>query len=206
MKLLLASLLGLTTAIIVFLGLGTLITPPEKIVKASHEKRSFEFTRHKKDTALTEKKREKPQPPKPVPATPKQLKLSHTKIEMPTITTPPTMLPTFKLSGIKAGNGLGFANVAQANMQVIPLVRIAPIYPKNALRAKKEGYVTLSFIVKTDGSVGTVKVIEAKPPRLFTKAAINAIRKWKFKAKTVNGVKIEQKGQQTIDFSLKERK
>jgi len=55
--------------------------------------------------------------------------------------------------------------------------------------------------------VGTVKdprVIEAEPARIFNREAIRAILKWKFKPRVVDGIAVERRATQIIDFSLDE--
>jgi protein TonB len=65
-----------------------------------------------------------------------------------------------------------------------------------------EGYVTIRFTVTDDGTVSNPKVIESRPPRVFDRAALAAIKRWKFRPKFVNGVAVEQNGVQTIEFTI----
>ena len=46
------------------------------------------------------------------------------------------------------------------------------------------------------------RVIDAKPPRLFNREAIRAILKWKFKPRVIDGVAVERRATQVIDFTL----
>ncbi len=87
-------------------------------------------------------------------------------------------------------------------MNVIPLVRIPPLYPPRALQLKKEGFVTMRFTINTDGTVRDIKVVQSEPPKLFESAAISALKKWKFKPKIENGKAVEQLGEQSITFTL----
>ncbi len=45
-------------------------------------------------------------------------------------------------------------------------------------------------------------VLDAKPRGLFEAAAVQAVLRWKFKPKMVNGLAVEQKGAQKIEFNL----
>jgi len=56
----------------------------------------------------------------------------------------------------------------------------APRYPPDALRAGTSGEVQVEFTVSVDGSVDSVRVVRADPPRTFDREAINAVRRWRF--------------------------
>ena len=60
------------------------------------------------------------------------------------------------------------------------LKQVAPRYPRAAQRRKIEGKVVLNVTIKADGTVEDVEVEEADPPKVFDKAAIKAVEKWKF--------------------------
>ena len=95
----------------------------------------------------------------------------------------------------------GSNSVAQ-NSGLIPLFRVQPTYPREALRAGKTGYVTVRITVDENGRVIEAKVVDSRPPRIFDAAAIKAVNKWKFKPRVVNGVAQQQVGETTIDFNL----
>jgi protein TonB len=50
--------------------------------------------------------------------------------------------------------------------------------------------------------VKDARVVESEPPRVFNREAIRAILKWKFKPRVVDGVAVERRATQVIDFSL----
>lgn len=56
----------------------------------------------------------------------------------------------------------------------------APDYPPAALRAGESGEVIVEFTVNPDGSVSNARVVRANPPRTFDRAALNAVRRWRF--------------------------
>lgn len=56
----------------------------------------------------------------------------------------------------------------------------APRFPPEALRAGQSGEVQVEFTVEVDGSVSNVRVVSAKPPRVFDREAINAVKRWRF--------------------------
>ena len=56
----------------------------------------------------------------------------------------------------------------------------APQYPPAALRSGESGEVVVEFTVNPDGSVSNPRVVRANPPRVFDRAALNAVRNWRF--------------------------
>ncbi|NLA67430.1 MAG: TonB family protein [Gammaproteobacteria bacterium] len=61
-----------------------------------------------------------------------------------------------------------------------PLSTPAPTYPVDALRASQSGEVQVEFTVAPDGSVSDARVVRADPPRVFDRAAVAAVRRWRF--------------------------
>jgi periplasmic protein TonB len=86
---------------------------------------------------------------------------------------------------------------------VIPTVRIKPVYPPRALRAGIEGVVTVEFIITGNGTVRDPIIVDANPPDIFDKAVLQAIQKWKFDPTIVDGKAVEKRARQDIRFTLK---
>ena len=61
-----------------------------------------------------------------------------------------------------------------------PLSTPAPSYPTEALRAAQSGEVQVEVTVAPDGSVSDARVVRADPPRIFDRAAVAAVRRWRF--------------------------
>jgi len=111
-------------------------------------------------------------------------------------------MPGVQISGANTGisaPGAGFGRDGDAS----PIVRIEPKYPVQAQRDGKEGWVKLSFTINEVGGVEDVEIIDAKPKRLFNKAAKRALKKWKYKPKVVDG-KPERRPGLTVqlDFTM----
>jgi protein TonB len=85
---------------------------------------------------------------------------------------------------------------------IIPLQRIPPQYPRDAARNGITGWVQLEVLVNADGTVRSARVLESNPRGLFEAAAVQAVLRWKFKPKVVNGTPVQQKGAQRIEFNL----
>lgn len=89
------------------------------------------------------------------------------------------------------------------NQQVMPLYRVEPVYPAKALKRGVEGFVTLSFSIDEMGKATNIKVVEAKPVRMFEREAIQAVTKWKYQPQIVDGQAVSQNGQTvTVEFKI----
>jgi TonB family protein len=82
--------------------------------------------------------------------------------------------------------------------------QVRPKYPKEAKDAGIEGKVVLQCIVKEDGSVGEIFVIEGKEP--FMQAAKTAVAHWKYKPVMLNGVAVQSDTIVTVVFEILKEK
>ena len=104
----------------------------------------------------------------------------------------------FGVGDIKGNVDSGLSGASSSDGEYLPIVKIAPQYPRSAAQHGIEGYVVLEFTVTTLGTVKDVKVIESEPARIFDSAAIAAAKKFKYKPKVVNGKPIEVTGVRNI--------
>ena len=89
----------------------------------------------------------------------------------------------------------GGISLTPGDAEYLPIVKVAPLYPRRALQRGIEGYVLVEFTVTRQGSTRDIKVIESKPSSsLFHSAAIKATAKFKYKPRTVDGKAIEVAG------------
>ena len=56
----------------------------------------------------------------------------------------------------------------------------SPRYPPDAASSGTSGEVQVEFTVATDGSVSSVRVVRATPPRVFDREALSAVKRWRF--------------------------
>jgi len=146
----------------------------------------------------------KPPPPKDPPPPPKMQisKMDQQVQNMPQMDMPDLDVPMVGGEGMFIGN---FQQVDQkAEGDIIPVVVIRPMYPRDAAMNGTEGWVEVEFTITEVGTVKDPKVINAKPPRIFNREAIRAILKWKFKPRVIDGVAVERRATQIIDFNLDE--
>jgi protein TonB len=87
---------------------------------------------------------------------------------------------------------------------VVPPQRIAytaPQFPPAAQAARMEGTVILEAIIDATGEVQDVKVLKSVP--LLDRAAIDAVRQWRYTPTRLNGVAIPVIMSVTVTFSLR---
>jgi protein TonB len=114
---------------------------------------------------------------------------------MPKMNLPTTITGGPFLGTIGQGDLSGYSDL-------IPLVRIQPQYPRNAMRDGINGYVVLELEVNPDGSVRSARPIQAQPRGVFESAAVQGVMKWRFKPKVVDGKPVACKGIQRLDFNI----
>ena len=160
----------------------------------------IEFIRIKQNDNLEERTITLPEkPPKPKRPPQPEVEIDETK--------PPPMqnididIPDFALPTDFKGAFLGdVSNLGSGTSQLIPLVKIAPRCPPEAAINGIDGSVVLNLLVNEKGKVVNVKLVSAKPARIFNKEASRAVRRWQFKPKTIDGVAVSQTGQLTVEF------
>ncbi len=69
----------------------------------------------------------------------------------------------------------------------IATVQVGAKYPTRALIKGIEGFVDVRFDVTAYGTTENIRVISAKPASVFDRAAIAAVKRWKFQPATYNG-------------------
>ena len=156
------------------------------------------------DEIITRSRRRppKPPPPKDPPPPPKMQisKMDRQAQNMPRMNMPDLDLPLVGGEGMFIGN---FQQVDRsAEGDIVPVVVIRPMYPREAAISGTQGWVKVEFIITEVGTVKDPRVIDAKPPRVFNREAIRAILKWKFKPRVVDGIAVERRATQVIDFTL----
>lgn len=146
----------------------------------------------------------KPEPPKKPPPPPKVV---IDNPDRPVRDMPDIEMPALSLE-LSAGGGpyLGgwSAGDASAEGDVIPIVRIEPQFPRDALIKGIGGWVEVEFTIEPDGSVSGPRVTASDPPRIFDRNAIRAIYKWKFKPRVVDGKAVARRATQRLEFNLQQ--
>jgi len=156
----------------------------------------IEFVRLRRETEVEEKRRAKPQIEKPEPP-PKAEAVSTTeKMSVMPGADLAALAPTVDYSG--SGGGLGGFGASElstgggVDRDAVPQVRIQPDYPIQARQKRIEGWVDVQFTVGIDGSVRDPIVLAAEPRTIFDRAAIQAVKGWKYNPKIQDGKPVER--------------
>ena len=195
--------LGLSLAVVMtfFLlwGMQALIGGGNNALTEAPRGNVLDFIRLKKDQDVTKKERkpQKPAKPKTPPPPMVQPQMQQANPNADAIST------SFE-ADIQADASLaGGLNLDTGDGDYLPIVKVAPVYPRRAQSRGIEGYVIVEFTVTKNGSVRNAKVVEAKPESIFDRAAMDAALKFKYKPRVVDGVAMEVAGvQNKISFQI----
>lgn len=190
--------LGAITAFALFWLMQALINV-EGELKEGGGRLTVDYVRLKRDNTPEPKKREPPkrekpkqQPPPPEMNMAKAMNPSEAVGEIvPMIDTSAELE---KVASLGAGG---------ADRAPVPLVRVDPEYPPRARARGIEGYVDLEFTISAVGTVQDPRVIGSNPAIVFDRAALQAVRKWKYNPKIEGGTPVAQGGVQVrLRFEL----
>jgi protein TonB len=70
-------------------------------------------------------------------------------------------------------------------MERLLVHRVAPTYPEEARKQNLQGIIAVDIVVDREGSVGTMHALNG--PDVLARAAMDALRWWKFEPYRVNG-------------------
>ncbi len=149
---------------------------------------------------VTRERRKKPPPPDEAPKTPKpQLSTSFDVSSAYSMSAPVGDVPNLELSG-----AFGFSDG-----EYLPIVKVAPEYPRRALVDGLAGWVLVEFTVTSMGTVIEPFVVDHcaviqqnpgvldcadRPDNIFDRSALKAAQKFKYKPKVIDGEPIETAG------------
>ena len=88
-------------------------------------------------------------------------------------------------SGMSSGDG-----------EYLPIVKVAPIYPRRAQTRGISGYCIVEYVVTRTGSIRDPIAIDCSPQGVFESASVRAAEKFKYKPRVVDGEPIEVAGVQ----------
>ena len=163
-------------------------------------RRVVDFVRLKREELVEEKKRKLPnkKPPEEAPPPP-DLNLSQNNRP------DSDMGNTLAIMGSDVDLGDGPAlGTGGADTDIVPLVRVEPLYPQRAAQRGIEGWVEVVFSISAAGTVSSPRVTGYHPSTVFNRAALKAIRKWKYNPKIEEGKAVERSGVQVrLTFELK---
>lgn len=194
-----AIVVGTLVTLTLLFVMHLLIAYGEAALTKPRERHQLEFVRVKRnENVQTEDVQpEKPPPPPQVP--PDQPPQQNDDVNPDAISVN-VSAPTPN-SDLDIG-GPGSMNVAEGDY--LPIVRVAPVYPARALSRGIEGYVDMGFTVTTTGSVKDPVVLYSTSS-LFERAATQAVLKFKYKPRVVDGQPVDVPNVKTrITFKIEE--
>jgi len=214
-------LAGLGVTLALFWLMQAMVMHRESGLKKTDNVQMVEFVRLKRETKpqVQEKKIVNPPPPPEKRPPPPPMQTQHTQpmaAAQPNLAIPnlSVQLPSARfggsaLEGLTAGAAAPSPAAPSAavgtgpiSTDVTPLVRIPPRYPMRAASRRIEGWVKVEFTITKTGEVSDAVVVESHPSSIFNREALAAVKRWKFKAKVVDGKAYEQRAQQTLEFKL----
>lgn len=178
--------------VLIFMGMRSLVAGRDMLLDEDARRKMIEFVRVRQDSDARSKDRKLPQRqrPKPPPSTP--------DMDMPESDGPGAV--SVAMSAPDIATNLDLTNAmklgpAPADNEAVPVVRVEPIYPRRAAEQFIEGWVEIQFDIGPTGSTRNVRVRKSNPRGIFDKAAVQAVKKWKYKAKILDGKAQTTRGQ-----------
>lgn len=89
--------------------------------------------------------------------------------------------------------------LSEASARALVLQSVNPVYPPEAMAQKLQGPVVLQVAIGRDGTVEELKLVRGY--FVLAKAAITAVKQWRFRPYNVNGKALETQTVITINFS-----
>jgi protein TonB len=93
---------------------------------------------------------------------------------------------------VSIGTGGGLTN----DGEYLPIVKVAPIYPRRAQTRGISGYCIVEYTVTASGAIRDPVAVDCDPSGVFEKASVKASLKFKYKPRVVDGEPIEVPGVQ----------
>ncbi len=198
-RLLIALILSAGITLVLFYVMQSLIESGGSALTDPPRGSVLDFVRVQQEETVEQKERKprKPPPPKEPPPQMNQPQLDAAS-------------PNSDGAGLDFGSEItadvaldGGLALESGDGEYLPIVKVAPVYPRRALQRGIEGYVIVEFTVTKQGSVRDPFVVEANPPGIFDRAALDAALKFKYKPRVINGEATEVSGiQNRISFEI----
>jgi len=183
--------LALTVTLALFWAMQYLIATADRSLDEAKRAHLAHFVRVKREE-IVERRRDKPkkpppaQQPPPEPPTP-ELDDADPSAEKIAIAAVPVETE-INLTG-------GGFNLGAGEGDYLPLVKVAPIYPRRAVSRGIEGYCVVEYTVTSLGTVKDVRVVEQQcSHQVFRKPSLQAALKFKYKPRVIDGQAAEVPG------------
>ena len=176
-----------------------LIATGKSAITESVDARFVDFVRVKREETI-ERKEEKPErPPEPDEAPPEIPQQDMDSSDYDSVTAVAPVGP-----GLDVGMDSQLGDFSLAEGDYLPIVKVAPMYPRRAQSRGLEGYCDLEFTVTPLGTTADARVIFCSSS-LFERASVQALLKFKYKPRVVNGTPIAVPGlRHRITFQIED--
>jgi len=184
---------AVTVTFLVALMMQGLISSGGSVIEASASTRLVEFVHIRQDDDIQTRSRKPNKPPVPLVEPPKP--------QMKNPSMDKSLSNDLNLGVLDISTDLSIDSGLTGNGgdgEFLPIVKVAPQYPRRAAKKGIEGYVVVEFTVNKLGAVQDVIVLEAEPVNVFNRAAISAAKKFKYKPKITDGKATEVTGVRNI--------
>ena len=94
---------------------------------------------------------------------------------------------------------------APADRDVTPLARVEPEYPAAAARTQEEGIVLVRVDVDANGMPTNVDIARRSGSRDLDRAAVEAVRQWRFNPAIKDGKKVAAVVEVPVEFKLQQQ-
>lgn len=94
----------------------------------------------------------------------------------------------------KVDISISTGTMAQGDGEYLPIVKVAPMYPRRAQTRGITGYCIVEYTVTTSGAIRDPQAVDCLPAGVFEKESVRASLKFKYKPRVVDGEAIEVAG------------
>lgn len=194
-----AALVSFAITASLFLGMRLLIQSGDTRLADPTRGPMLDFVRLKKEETVEKKERKPKKPPKPETPPPK---MNEPPMQANSLDNTANTLAF--AADIETSSGLeGGLALQGGDGEYLPRVKVQPIYPRRAQARGIEGWVLVEFTVTELGNVIDPIVVDAEPEGIFDKAALDAVVKWKYKPRVIDGKPTEVAGvQNKVTFKM----
>jgi protein TonB len=189
-------LLATGVTIGLFLVMKVLVTGQEYEIEEELAAIGIDFVRVERDEESQTKDRALKRPskvePEEPPPPPKLTQPNRPNIDKASMSAD---LGAFDLAGLNLN--------APVDGDMLAIVRVLPRYPSRALSRGIEGWVLMEFAIDELGLAVNPVVIESEPPGIFDRAALSAVKRWKYRPMIEDGRPRMRPGvRQLISFEI----
>lgn len=190
-RLMVGLILSAMVTMALFWVMQYLIATADRTLDEAKRGALVDFVRVKKNEVVERKqiKPKKPPPPDappPEPPAPKLDDLTPSADKIAISAVPVATDIELSSGGFSLGVGEG---------DYLPIVKVAPIYPRRAMSRGIEGYCIVEYTVTRSGTTKDARVVPDQcTSSLFEKASIAASTKFKYKPRVIDGQAVEVPG------------